>query len=306
VTAIRIGSDAVNLELLERIARETGGEFHHVEDVQSLPQLMVRDAQQLIDTAANRHESRVYVGDGGPVLAGIADDELPSVTGWAITRPKPGAELRLYVESGERQDPVLATWQYRLGRVAVLPIDFQAGGARWPVWSGFTQLWSQLALWAAPHALPGEWHLEARRVRDGAVVSLQAVGDGGGPFRLRLPEHGEVWLHGTGRRRFSGFVPGLGAGLHAAVLVSGTREQPLELMVGEATASGRESRVREPNLKLLGTIAVRTGGRVAPAPHALLAARPGVVRRALPLEKWLIPLALLLVLGDVAARRRVG
>jgi Mg-chelatase subunit ChlD len=305
VTAIRIGSDAVNLELLERIARETGGEFHHVEDVQSLPQLMVHDAQRLMDTAADRHESRVYVGDGGAVLAGIADDELPAVTGWAITRPKPGAELRLYVESGDRQDPVLATWQYRLGRVAVLPIDFQAGGSRWPVWHGFTQLWAQLALWAAPHALPGEWHLEARRVRDGAVVTLRAVADGGEPFRLRVPGHGEVSLHATGRRRFSGFVPGLDAGLHAAVVVSGTRERPVELVVPEASTSGRESRIQEPNLKLLGAIAARTGGRVAPEPHAVLAARPGVVRRTLPLEKWLIPLALILVLADVATRRRV-
>jgi Mg-chelatase subunit ChlD len=306
VTAIRIGSDAVNLELLERIASATGGEFHHVEDVQSLPQLMVHDAQQLIDMAANRQEARVYVGDGDPLLAGIAEDELPPVTAWAITRPKAGAELRLYVESGERQDPVLATWQYRLGRVAVVPIDFQAGGARWPVWSGFTQLWSQLALWAAPHALPGEWHLDARRVRGGAVVSLQAVADGDEPFRLRVPGHGEVWLHPTGRRRFSAFVRDLDAGLHAGVLVAGGREQPVELWVPEAAASGRESRVREPNLKLLGAIAARTGGRVAPEPHTVLAARPGVLRRALPLESWLIPLALILVLADIAARRRVG
>jgi hypothetical protein len=310
VTTIRIGSDTVNLELLERISRETGGEFHHVEDVQSLPQLMVHDAQQLIDTAANRHEAHVYVGDGGPVLAGIADDELPAVTAWAITRPKPGAELRLYVESGERRDPVLATWQYQLGRVAVLPIDFQAGGARWPVWNGFAKLWSQLALWAAPHALASEWHLEARRLRDGALVRLETVRDGGEPFRLRLPPFGEVALEGTGRRRFGAFVPGLGAGLHAGVLVSGSgeaaREAPVELMVPQSSPSGREARVQEPNLRLLAAVAARTGGRVAPDPRTVLAARAGVTRRVLPLEKWLIPLVLLLVLADVAARRRVG
>ena len=34
VTAIRIGHDTGNLELLERIARETGGEFHHVDDAE--------------------------------------------------------------------------------------------------------------------------------------------------------------------------------------------------------------------------------------------------------------------------------
>ena len=54
VTTIRIGSDTVNLELLDAISRATGGEFHHVEDVTALPQLMIRDTQRLIDAPRHR------------------------------------------------------------------------------------------------------------------------------------------------------------------------------------------------------------------------------------------------------------
>src|SRR5439155_566741 len=123
---------------------------------------------------------------GGAALAGIAEDELPKVSRWAITRPKPGAEVRLWVEAGERQDPLLATWQYELGRTAALPIDFQAGGAAWPTWRGFAKLWSQLTMWAAPHGLAADRHLEARRLREGTWLRLEAIAGGAGPFHLRV------------------------------------------------------------------------------------------------------------------------
>ena len=52
--------------------------------------------------------------------------------------------------AGTRRDPLLATWQYELGRVAVVPLDFQSGAAEWAGWEGFGTLWSQLVLWTLP------------------------------------------------------------------------------------------------------------------------------------------------------------
>ncbi len=97
VTTIRIGDDTVNLDLLNKISGATGGAFHHVADVQALPQLMISDLQHLMDAAANRREAAPRLAAGGAILAGIAEDELPKVSRWAITRPKPGAEVRLWV-----------------------------------------------------------------------------------------------------------------------------------------------------------------------------------------------------------------
>src|SRR5260370_28499169 len=110
--------------------------------------------QLLMDGAATRREAAPRLAAGGAILAGIAEDELPKVSRWAITRPKPGAEVRLWVEAGERQDPLLATWQYELGRTAALPIDFQAGGAAWPTWRRGPQPSARAPRFAAPPGLP--------------------------------------------------------------------------------------------------------------------------------------------------------
>jgi hypothetical protein len=308
VTSIRIGSDAVNLDLLDAISHATGGSFHHVEDVQQLPQLMIRDAQRLMGRGLERHELAPHIGEPGAILAGVSADELPAVSRWALVRSKRGAEVRLYVEDGEARDPLLATWQYELGRVAVVPLDFQGGAAAWPTWRGFAKLWTQLAEWAAPRGLATDRHLEATRRRDGTRITLDTVSDTSGPFSLRLNGTSDVALRQTGPRTFAATVPNLRPGLHPVVLIAGDampNEEHVDLLVPATAESGRELRSSDPNLTLLHEVARTTGGALEPEPVSVLAARPGVRHETIPLDWLLLPLAILLVLGDIAIRRLV-
>ena len=310
VTTIRIGSDTINLDLLNTISSATGGEFHHVENVHALPQLMIRDTQRLLDASPERGVLPTRIGDGGGILAGLSEAELPPVTRFALTQPKHGAEMRLYAERGDRHDPLLATWQYELGRVAAVPIDFQAGAAEWPAWSGFGKLWSQLVLWAAPRGLAGDRHLEVERRREGTIVRLETMVDGDGPFVLRLGGSGDVLLRPTGRRTFTATLPGLRSGVHPAILVApspdGPTEERIELTVPARSVSGREARATAPNRAFLAQLAALTGGKVDPDAAAIFAARPGVRHEHMPLAAYLVPLALLLIVLDIALRRRAG
>src|SRR5262249_15842214 len=107
----------------------------------------------------------------------------------------------------------------------------------------------------------------------------------------------------AGGRVFAALVPGLEPGLYSGTLVGGVREESVDLAVPAHSASSREQRSSTPNLALLEQAAALTGGQVAPSPGALLAARPGIVRRRGALDAVLIPLALALILVDVALRR---
>jgi Mg-chelatase subunit ChlD len=304
VTAIRIGDDTANLELLGAIASRTGGEFHHVANVHALPQLMVRDTQRLIDSAAEREDAQTRIGAGGEVVAGLPETDLPRAAHWALTRAKPGAELRLYAQAGARRDPLVATWQYELGRVAAVPMDFQGGGAGWPAWRGFGKLWTQLVTWAAPAALPGEWRLEARRTRVGTEIHLETAADTPGPFAVRIQSLGDVRLGRSGRREWTALVPELRPGVYEATVVADGRELRADLAVAAAGGDGRELRSVAPNRALLARLAELTGGQVDPEPAAVLAARGSVGRQRGALDAWLVSLALVLLLADVALRLR--
>src|SRR5947209_19523891 len=103
--------------------------------------LMSTSTRLLIASTGVLEDAPPCIGVPGPMLAGLSEQELPPVARWAPTRAKPGAELRLYVEAGERREPLLATWQYELGRAAGLPVDFETGAGAWPARRALS-LWS--------------------------------------------------------------------------------------------------------------------------------------------------------------------
>ena len=113
----------------------------------------------------------------------------------------------------------------------------------------------------------------------------------------------EVTLRPSGRRTFAAVVPRLAPGHHAATLRTGGRTEPLDVVVPERTPSGRERRAAGPNRALLAEVAALTGGTLDPAPTNVLRARPGTRRRRTSLDGLLVPLAIVLVLADVALRR---
>jgi len=302
VSTIRIGTDTANLALLATIARATGGEFHHVENPEALPQLMLNDARELFERARNRNTRRVRIADGGAPLAGIAPRELPPVAGWAIARAKPGATVRLAVDAGEREDPVLVTWQHGLGRVAAVTLDFQAGAAPWATWNGFGKLWTQLVRWTARRALPDDVHLEAHATAAATRIVVETAAEPGDPPALEIDDHA-LALAPEGPRRWTARLPPLAPGPHPATIRGSAGAWQTLLRVPEVTAGDRERRGGPPDRALLERAAARTGGRVDPEPADVLAARGGVARTRTPLETPLVALALAAILADVALRR---
>ena len=218
---------------------------------------MIRDAQRLMGRATERARDaaadRRRRARSSPAST---ENELPPVSRWAVVRDKRGAEVRLYVEDGEARDPLLATWQYELGRVAVVPLDFQGGAAGWPTWRGFGKLWTQLAEWAAPRGLaerppprsdaPPRRHAHRARHRRRRRRALRA------PLRRG---QSDVRCARPGRARFAATVPNLRPGLHPAVLLGrrrrrdrGARSTCMSRRPPKAAASSAPS---TPNLALL-------------------------------------------------------
>src|SRR5260221_13466066 len=117
ITTLRIGDDTVNLQLLSYMSSKTGGRFYHVEDVESLPQLMIKDTKQVMrekdDDDEKEKEIIPRIGERRQILQRL--DEFPGLEEYMLTKPKTGADVQLYTDVHKDQDPLLATWQYGLG-----------------------------------------------------------------------------------------------------------------------------------------------------------------------------------------------
>ena len=333
VTTIRIGDDDVNLEFLQQISRETGGRFYHVEDIELLPQLVVSDTRQVRGDKGEGEEKpgeeklqsppggpvRPLVGDVTEVVRGLADQEFPPVRDVPQTKLKSGADLVLYVSDEGRKQPLLATWFYGLGRAAAFPFDPmtpEAGG--WSAWPGFAKLWSQLVRWAIREEAP--WEIkQAVRFRDGnPFLEVQTFNDiGEGTIEAQVfttPEHSlTLALTPVAPRTYRAPLPPLAAGKYALLVTRRSGDKTLgqkrDVLSVDGSAdepASAEMARKLPDLELLREIAAETGGSLNPSIDEITA-RHGARRVMHHRLDWLlVPLALALLIGDIALRMRLG
>ena len=112
-------------------------------------------------------------------MIGIDSFTLPAILGYNGTTPKTAARLDLITPSG---DPLLATWQYGLGRSAAWTSDMKSQWAQlWVDWSGFAKFSAQLIGWVLPE--PKSDFIEAKTtlVDNRAVINLVVLDDFGQP-----------------------------------------------------------------------------------------------------------------------------
>ena len=102
-----------------------------------------------------------------PIMRGL-ENGLPQLLGYNGTTAKPAAQTVLVTA---RDDPLLAQWQYGLGRSVAWTSDSTGRWAKdWLAWSGFNRFFSQLVSWT----FPGEETdgIEARFDSKGGSTSL--------------------------------------------------------------------------------------------------------------------------------------
>jgi Ca-activated chloride channel family protein len=315
VSTIRIGPDLENLRLLQDFARMTGGVFYRVEDIRKLPQLLVH----LTHEAQNykRHQrSRIDIGAHSSILNGLTSAQIPPIDFYALTKPKEGAEVPLILDEGSRTVPLLATWQYELGRSAVFAADPDSmGSLSWIRWDHYAEFWSQLVSWVARPGDSGPFTLQVSDEPDGSL-RIEALKADAAPVsnlfcRISGPHRAtDVPMSQSGPSLYEGESGPLPPGKYNAALIvkAGDLEHMLihrQIAVpGAQAADTAELRIGPPNVGLLREIALQTGGAYDAPVSEMVRHHGATVITYRSVDSWLVPLVIVLLLADVFVRRR--
>ncbi len=320
ITTIRIGSDTVNLQLLSYMSEKTGGRFYHVEDATMLPQLLVRDTRQTLRQQDQEDEGPKdivpQVGVRGQILRGLSD--FPALDEYMLTKPKKRANVQLYTDVHGEQDPLLATWQYGLGKVVVVPFDPSgAGSGDWIRWERFGKFWSQAVRWAMRNETPLDYRLSATKRGERTILRVESfdntedsilqarLASGTRSETLTLmpvaPRISEAVLPA----RYTGNVPVTIVKRRGNTILN---QRSQTVLVGqEVDGALREYRQQQPNRPLLHALAEGTGGSLNPTFDELTSHIRGGQKVLLhPLENTLIVIALFFLLADIALRVLFG
>ena len=315
VSTIRIGPDLANLRLLQDFAQATGGIFYRVQDIEKLPLLLVGLTREAMN---RRKPDRATVEAGQPtaMLSGISLKEIPPIDFFAAAESKDGAQVTLKIARAGKSLPLLAAWQYGLGRTAIFAAEPDSlATLSWIRWNRYAEFWSQLAGWTMRQGDSGMFTMRVHGAPDGSIT-VEAERADASPVsdlvcRITGPGRAiDVAMTEAGASIYRGEVGPLPRGKYVATLMlkAGDSEKILEqhefAAAGLIPADSAELRIKPPNLELLRRLSTATHGAFD-APAATIARPSGqtvAFRRSA--EPWLIPLAIMLFLGEVFVRRR--
>lgn len=168
VTTSTIAIGARPPDFLRQMAEAGGGNYHEVANIQDIPTIFALETVLASRTYIIEEPFVPTLTAISPIMDGIT--ALPTLRGYVATTPKPVAQMIL---SGPEpfRDPILATWQYGLGRVVAFTSDATARWASdWVLWSDFPRFWSQTINWSITEGT--ESNLETQVVMEGQQARI--------------------------------------------------------------------------------------------------------------------------------------
>jgi len=315
VSTIRIGPDLANLRLLEDFAQATGGVFYRVQDIERLPLLLVGLTREAMNRRKQERTS-IEIGSSSAILSGIGVCDIPPIDFFASTAAKDGAQVALRVNRGDKSAPLLAAWQYGLGRSAIFAADPDSlATLSWIRWDRYAQFWSQLSTWTMRQGDPGLFTVRITGAADGSETIEGEKSDSNPVSNLvcRITGPGraiDLPMTQVGASLYTGEAGPLPRGKYTATLMIKAVDTERVLVqrefasVGSLPSDAAELRIRPPNVGLLEHLAWATHGAFGASAEEITRHTGATVTVRRSADRTLLPVAIVLFLGEVFVRRR--
>jgi Mg-chelatase subunit ChlD len=313
LSTVGVGSDAA--PFLEDLAAIGGGRYHFTADAGGIPSIFTEETS-LATRSYIMEESFFPTGvNSSPILAGI--ESTPRLHGYVASSAKSLATVILESEKG---DPILAAWQYGLGRSVAFTSDATGRWARdWVGWEAFPTFWAQALRYTIGETLETALEMSIEIEGETAHLMLDAQGQNGdflNDYRVEVSivapdgEAQSTSLRQTAPGRYEGeFVPAE-QGVYLIHLSGQAGEgeggETFSETAGWALSYSPEYLRLESDPDLLMRLAMLTNGKVAsPDPANAFSHDLKGSRASRPAWPWLLLAATLLFPVDIATRRLI-
>jgi uncharacterized membrane protein len=308
ISTVAVGADSNGAAVMQAIAGWGHGRFYQSTGMQDVPQIFLKETQRALKPWIVEGNITPRLSSLAEVLPGVPLDTLPALTGYVATTPRAAADVVLKSPQG---DPLLATWQYGLGRVVAWTSDAEG---RWTAdllrWPSANRFFGDIVRYSLPQSGDPALQVETQVRGDHTHLLVTAPSDSGASVSVSAvtPDLSDatLTLSSTGPGRFEGDLRTDQVGsylLRITDSVGGTVKHANTM--GLVVPYSPEYRDLGTDTVTLTAIA-RAGGGV------LLTDLSGVydlavppVHGVLPIGELLLVLAILLFPIDIALRRFV-
>jgi len=296
LSTVAIGQDA-DANLLEALSEMGSGRFYDVVDEQTIPSILSRETAMISRTYIedNPFYPTIYNASGWNTLFA---NGVPQMNAYIGTTAKQGASV---IAESEKEDPVLAQWQYGLGKTFAFTSDstgkWTGDWARWQDWGTF---WQTLISQMLPSY--NDVAYDVRLESDGSFVITDPTNEAAFLDVVAVNEAGEeleTQLEAISASQIRAVVqaePGL-------IFFRIADEDQAIFQAGISVPYSAEYELRPVNDKLVEELTKQTGGSVLKEPKEVFRefTKKGADRQNI--ATWLILAGMLLFFIDITIRR---
>ncbi|MEW5990662.1 MAG: VWA domain-containing protein [Chloroflexota bacterium] len=310
ITLSTVGAGGGSNPFLEQLATQGGGRFYSAANPAAIPDIFLKETEQVAGQQIVEESFFPIQTSSSPILRGL-DQGFPQLLGYNGTTIKSAAQQVL---ATARDDPLLAQWQYGLGRSVAWTSDSTGRWARnWLAWDGFSKFFSQLVGWTFPGEETGGIEATFETVDGQTRLHVESVESDGSPRDFYTTS---AVLVGPSLEPVEADLDQVAPGVYEtdlgeietgayAVRITQIRPgaSPLGRTVGLVAPVATEYRILGANQPFLATLRAATGGREILTPEEPWRHDLRTTATFTELWPWLLILALLLWPLDVALRR---
>ncbi|HEX9095358.1 MAG TPA: VWA domain-containing protein [Candidatus Dormibacteraeota bacterium] len=308
VSTVAIASNASDAATMQAMAGWGHGRFYQSNSLSDVPQIFLKETREALKPWIVEGRIAPQLASLADVIPGVPLDSFPTLTGYVATTPRAAADVVLKSPQG---DPLLATWQYGLGRVIAWTSDAQgrwtAGLLQWPSANRF---FGDLVHASLPQPGDPALQVETRVQGDHTHLLVTAPPTSGATVTVNAltPDLADtsMILSPTGPGRFEGDLPTDQVGsylLHVSESAGGVVRHTTT--TGLVVPYSPEYRDLGTDVATLKAIAQAGGGVLLTDISQAFRVPVPTVRAALPIGELLLVLAILLFPVDVALRRLI-
>jgi len=305
LSTVALGEDA-DRELLERMAEWGKGRYYFASDAASIPQIFSNETVMA---------SRTFIVDKVqvPKVTGAGNwtslrQPLPPLRAYIATTPKQTAEVSLLSMD---EDPILARWQYGLGRTVAWTSDLEGKwAAEWVGWAGNSRLWNEIVAWTLPQIEDGVWKTQTQLEGGNGKVTVTLPGDAAMPQELEAVvlnqqmERQVIRLRPTAPNVLEGMFPASDPGSYLIQITEKAGGQAVASQTTGLTVSySPEYGLQDDGEQQLRNWLLAGGGDLISDSQAVFGNDLPEKWEIQKVSEWLLMLAALLLPLDVAVRR---
>lgn len=305
MSTVAVG-DGADTDLLEILAEWGRGRYYFTNEAYTIPRIFTKETITALRSYIVEEEFLPAKTAGSEILQNIND--IPDLQGYVASTAKDSAQVALL---SHRKDPILAGWQYGLGRSLAFTSD--GGGrwaARWAGWEGYNQLWGNMLSWVLPRAEDTGLQMEAYIQSGQGYVKVESDN----LTATSLINQASIVTPGLGSQNLElqPTAPGSFAGSFSArepgVYLINVQQKKGGVTLGSVSGGAAlsyspEYSVLSPDDSFLPQVALRGGGSVISKPEEAFADNLPPLKGIVELWPWLLVLAACFLPLDIAARR---